>query len=197
LPGKTAVILADTVGFIRHLPHDLVEAFKSTMEEVAEADLLLHVVDSGNAERLDQMQRVNEVLAEIHADSIPQIVVFNKIDVTGEPAHAERDSAGNMARVWLSAQSGDGVDLLLAALAEHFQQQHQLQHLALPPEAGRLRASLYERFGIVTETVRESGGWLIDLSLDPTQLAWLQRQPDYREEFLLAKPAHVLAPTGS
>jgi len=197
LPGKTAVILADTVGFIRHLPHDLVEAFKSTLEEVAEADLLLHVVDSGNTERLDQMQRVNEVLAEIHADSIPQIVVFNKIDVTGEPTRVERDSAGNVARVWLSARTGDGVDLLLPALAEHFQQQHQLQHLALPPQAGRLRASLYERFDVVTETALEAGGWRIDLALDPTQLAWLRRHPDFHEEFLLAKPAHVLAPTGS
>ena len=197
LPGKTSVILADTVGFIRHLPHDLVEAFKSTLEEVAEADLLLHVVDCGNTERLDQMQRVNEVLAEISADSIPQIVVFNKIDLTGEPARVERDSAGNVARVWLSARTGDGVDLLLPALAEHFQQQHQLQHLALPPEAGRLRASLYERCDVVTETALESGGWLIDLALDPTQLAWLQRHPDFHKEFLLAKPAHVLAPTGS
>jgi len=197
LPGKTSVILADTVGFIRHLPHDLVEAFKSTLEEVAEADLLLHVVDCGNTERLDQMQRVNEVLAEISADSIPQIVVFNKIDLTGETARVERDSVGNVARVWLSAQTGDGVDLLLPALAEHFQQQHQLQHLALPPEAGRLRASLYERCDVVTETALESGGWLIDLALDPTQLAWLQRHPDFHDEFLMAKPALVLAPTGS
>ena len=84
LPGNLPVILADTVGFIRDLPHDLVEAFKSTLEEVAEAELLLHVVDAANVERLDQMQRVNEVLAEIEASAIPQIVVFNKIDLTGE-----------------------------------------------------------------------------------------------------------------
>ncbi len=197
LRGNTAIILADTVGFIRHLPHDLVEAFKSTLEEVAEAELLLHVVDSGNSERLDQMQRVNEVLTQIHADTIPQLVVFNKIDLTGGPARAERDSAGNIARVWLSARTGEGVELLQPALAEYFQRRHQALYLKLPPQAGRLRASLYERFDVVSETVPESGGWLIELMLDSAQLAWLQRHADYRAEFLLSAPPSVLAPTGS
>ncbi len=197
LPGNMAVILADTVGFIRHLPHDLVAAFKSTLEEVAEAELLLHVVDTGNSDRHDQMTRVNEVLAEIHAEVIPQLVVFNKIDLTGEPARAERDSAGNIARVWLSAQTGEGVEFLLQALAEYFQRRHQPLRLLLPPEAGRLRANVYEHLDVSNETVLDTGGWVIDLMLDAAQLVWLRSHPDFRKEFPQPVAPTVLAPTGS
>ena len=197
LPGKSAVILADTVGFIRDLPHDLVEAFKSTLEEVAEADLLLHVVDSANVERFDQMQRVNEVLTEIEASTIPQIVVFNKIDLTADAARYERDANGRISRVWVSAHSGAGMDLLQQALAEQFRHQRQRYRLLLPPEAGRLRAMLYERFDVVAETNMETGGWRMDLALEPAQFAWLRQQPDFRESYLPSEDESVLAPTGS
>ena len=197
LPGKSAIILADTVGFIRHLPHDLVEAFKSTLEEVAEADLLLHVVDSANPERLDQMQQVSKVLAEIDALSIPQIAVFNKIDLTGEAPRFERDTYGHISRVWVSARTGEGMDLLRQALAEHFRQHRQRYCLQLPPEAGRLRALLHERFDVVSEIALESGGWQVALSLEPAQFAWLQQSGDFRKTYLLAETESVLAPTGS
>ncbi len=197
LPGKAAIILADTVGFIRHLPHDLVEAFKSTLEEVTSADLLLHVVDSANPERLDQMRRVNEVLEEIDALAIPQIVVFNKIDLTGEPPRFERDSAGRVSRVWVSARSGAGMELLPQVLAEHFHRDRRRYHLQLPPQAGRLHALLHERFNVVSETAPESGGWLLELALEPSQLAWLQQQGDFRPEYLLPESESILAPTGS
>ncbi len=197
LPGKSAVILADTVGFIRNLPHDLVEAFKSTLEEVVQADLLLHVVDAANAERFDQMQRVNEVLAEIEANAIPQIIVFNKIDLTGEAPRYERDANGHIARVWVSAQTGAGMDILLQALSDHFRRDRQHYHFYLPPEAGRLRATLYERFNIVHETSPETGGWYLELALEAAQLAWLQQHADFRKEYLLPEPKSVLAPTGS
>ncbi len=197
LPGKSAIILADTVGFIRHLPHDLVEAFKSTLEEVAEADLLLHVVDSANPERLDQMQQVSKVLAEIDALSIPQIAVFNKIDLTGEAPRFERDASGHISRVWVSARTGAGMDLLREVLAEHFRQHRQRHRLQLPPEAGRLRALLHERFDVVSEIALESGGWQVALSLEPAQFAWLRQSGDFREAYLLAETESVLAPTGS
>ena len=197
LPGKSAIILADTVGFIRHLPHDLVEAFKSTLEEVAEADLLLHVVDSANPERLDQMQQVSKVLAEIDALSIPQIAVFNKIDLTGEAPRFERDAYGHISRVWVSARTGEGMDLLREGLAEHFRQHRQRYRLQLPPEAGRLRALLHERFDVVSETALESGGWQVALSLEPAQFAWLRQSGDFREAYLLAEMESVLAPTVS
>ena len=197
LPGNLPVILADTVGFIRDLPHDLVAAFKSTLEEVAEAELLLHVVDAASAERLDQMQRVNEVLAEIEASAIPQIVVFNKIDLTGEAPRLERDADGRVARVWLSALTGAGTELLLEAVAAHFRTRHRHYRLYLPPEAGRLRALLYERFNVHQESPLAAGGWQLDVTLNPEQLAWLRRQPGFEERFLPADDTHVLAPTGS
>ena len=196
LGGNTAVVLADTVGFIRHLPHDLVEAFKSTLEEVAEADLLLHVVDSANPERIDQMQRVNEVLAEINAAAIPQIVVFNKIDLSGEPARAEHVDSGTT-RVWLSAHTGEGCDLLRDALSRHFRQHQRPACLRLPANAGRLRAAIYERLDVVRERGIDDGGWLIDVSLAPSQLAWLRQHPDFDDSFLQEEHPRILAPTGS
>jgi GTP-binding protein HflX len=112
------VVLSDTVGFIRDLPHALVAAFHATLEETANADLLLHVVDSASVEREAQIDAVNAVLREIGAGDVPQIMVFNKIDLTGAPAAANRDECGNISGVFLSAASGEGLPLLRDALAE-------------------------------------------------------------------------------
>jgi len=112
------VVLSDTVGFIRDLPHALVAAFHATLEETACADLLLHVVDSASPEREAQIDAVNEVLNEIGAGDVPQIMVFNKIDLTGAPPAVNRDECGNITGVFLSAVSGQGLPLLREALAE-------------------------------------------------------------------------------
>jgi len=112
------VILSDTVGFIRHLPHGLVAAFRSTLEETAQADLLLHVVDVNSPERHDQVAEVNKVLAEIGAQKIPQIVVYNKIDLQALAAGVKRDEYGNISAVNISAKTGDGLSDLRAALIE-------------------------------------------------------------------------------
>jgi GTP-binding protein HflX len=112
------VVLSDTVGFIRHLPHGLVAAFRSTLEETAQADLLLHVVDVNSPERHDQVAEVNKVLAEIGAQNIPQIVVYNKIDLQGLEAGVKRDEYGKIASIHLSAITGAGLAELRAALAE-------------------------------------------------------------------------------
>lgn len=197
LPGNAPIVLTDTVGFVRHLPHDLVEAFKSTLEEVAEADLLLHVVDASSPERLEQMQQVNVVLAEIAASEIPQIVIFNKIDLSGEAPHAERDTQGRIARIWLSARTGQGVEQLREALSEHYRRSRQLLRLRLPPAAGRLRALLYERFDVRREEQLDSGGWRIDVELDAAKLEWLQRQSQFDPTYIVEDEARVLAPTGS
>ncbi len=116
--GRGEIVLSDTVGFIRHLPHSLVAAFRSTLEETMQADLLLHVVDASNANRDDQITEVNKVLAEIDAADIPQILVFNKIDLQDVPPSVQRDDYGRIARVFLSAKSGAGLDGLRLALAE-------------------------------------------------------------------------------
>lgn len=116
------VVVSDTVGFIRELPHQLVAAFRATLEETIHADVLLHVVDASSAVRLDQIDQVNEVLRGIGADGIRQILVFNKIDAVPELAArgeaVERDEYGNISRVFLSARTGQGLDALRAAIAE-------------------------------------------------------------------------------
>jgi GTP-binding protein HflX len=118
IEGTGQVVLSDTVGFIRHLPHGLVAAFRSTLEETAQADLLLHVVDANSSERFDQIAEVNKVLQEIDAQHIPQVLVFNKIDLQDTPAGVQRDEYGRIARIFLSAKTGAGLDELRAALAE-------------------------------------------------------------------------------
>ncbi|MFN3987936.1 MAG: ribosome rescue GTPase HflX [Rhodocyclaceae bacterium] len=112
------VVLSDTVGFIRDLPHALVAAFHATLEETANADLLLHVVDTASEDREAQIDAVNAVLAEIGAGEVPQIMVFNKIDLTQAEAAVRRDECGNISRVFLSARTGEGLGLLRDALAE-------------------------------------------------------------------------------
>jgi len=118
IEGTGQVVLSDTVGFIRHLPHGLVAAFRSTLEETAMADLLLHVVDANSPERHDQVAEVNKVLHEIDADKIPQILIYNKIDLQDLPAGVKRDEYGKIVSINLSAKTGAGIDDLRAALAE-------------------------------------------------------------------------------
>ena len=114
-----SIVVSDTVGFIRHLPHTLVAAFRATLEETVHADLLLHVVDASSADRDAQIDAVNGVLAEIGADSIPQLIVLNKIDLTSVEPHVQRDECGKIARIWASAESGAGLDSLRVALEEY------------------------------------------------------------------------------
>jgi GTP-binding protein HflX len=119
LATGNAVVLSDTVGFIRRLPHTLVAAFRATLEETARADLLLHLVDASSVNRDAQIAAVNEVLSEIGAQDIPQLLVYNKIDRTRIPARVERDEYGRIARVWISAKSGEGLSLVRLALEEY------------------------------------------------------------------------------
>ena len=114
-----AVVLSDTVGFIRRLPHTLVAAFRATLEETIHADLLLHVVDASSSDREAQIVAVNQVLSEIGADAIPQVLVFNKIDLTRVPARIERDEYGRIKRIWTSAASGEGLDSARLVLEEY------------------------------------------------------------------------------
>lgn len=197
LSGKVQLILADTVGFIRHLPHTLVEAFKSTLEEVTQASLLLHVVDNHHPEGADLMEQVNEVLNEINADSVPQIIVFNKIDLGDESPRIDRDTNGHIRKVWLSAKTGDGVDLLQQALSEYYRRSRTYHCLHLPPSAARLRAQLYDRVEIANETEDGQGGWLIGLTLDQREFNWLRAHSEYRETYLISTSTDSLAPVAS
>ncbi len=118
LAGTGNLVLSDTVGFIRDLPHGLVAAFRATLEETIQADLLLHVVDASSGVREPQIDAVNKVLAEIGADAIPQIEVWNKIDLTGVPPGLDRDEYGKIRRVCLSAKTGEGLESIIAFIRE-------------------------------------------------------------------------------
>ena len=128
VPEVGQIVVSDTVGFIKQLPHDLVEAFRATLEEAARADLLLHVVDASSALRDSQIGQVNIVLAEIGAAHLPQVLVMNKIDAAGMVPRVDRDEYGKIARVWVSAATGDGMDLVRLALSEAAQAQTTAAH---------------------------------------------------------------------
>lgn len=160
------VVLADTVGFIRHLPHKLVESFRATLEESRESDLLLHVVDACSDERDDNIFQVNEVLKEIGADQIPVMMIYNKIDLMGEvPARVERDDLAQPQAVWLSARTGAGCDLLIDALRERLSKDMVDTDLRLSPAMGQLRATFYRLQAVANEQVDEFGDWCMHVRL--------------------------------
>lgn len=159
-----AVVLADTVGFIRHLPHHLVAAFRATLEETREAALLLHVIDAADEQRPAHSEQVKGVLQEIGAAEVPQLEVYNKVDMLpGRRPRAERDRGGRVRRVWLSAATGEGLDLLIGAIREHFGDRAMRRRLLVPPSAGRLRARLYDCGYVRRESIDSSGAWLLEV----------------------------------
>ena len=165
------VVLADTVGFIRHLPHKLVEAFRATLEESSNADLLLHVIDAHEPERQLQIEQVLAVLGEIGAAEIPLLEVYNKLDLLeGIEPHIQRDADGGPERVWLSARDGRGLDLLRQAVAELLGEDLFVGTLHLPQRLGRLRAQLFAINAVQREAHDESGDMLLDLRLPRAEL---------------------------
>ncbi|MGK0498629.1 MAG: GTP-binding protein HflX [Oceanicoccus sp.] len=151
------IVLADTVGFIRHLPHKLVEAFRATLEEAAESDLLIHVIDAADEERAENIVQVEAVLKEIGADEIPVLEVYNKIDLLGAEPRIERDQQGLPRRVWLSAQQCLGLEGLTQALAELLGEDLLHGTLTLAVDQGRLRAAFYQQDVVVAEQYTEEG----------------------------------------
>ncbi len=172
------LVLADTVGFIRDLPHDLIAAFKSTLAETRDADLLLHVVDAADPEREQRMADVAAVLAEIGADDVPQVVVFNKIDRLDEGRpRLEWIDGGSTPRVWLSAAGGAGLDLLGRAIAERLAHERVQRALRLPADRGRLRARLFAA-GVVAGEHADERGWELQIDAPLSRLEPLFGLPD-------------------
>lgn len=166
LPGAGSAVLADTVGFIRHLPHDLVVAFRATLEETRDANLLLHVIDLADPNWRDNVEQVNQVLAEIDAAKVPQIQVFNKIDLLPDmQARVARNHAGAVDRVWLSVVERRGLDGLQQAISEHLFGDPVYRSLILSPEQGKLRAELYRLDAILSERIDAKGNWLISVRM--------------------------------
>lgn len=173
LPDIGPVVMADTVGFIRHLPHKLVEAFRATLEETTEATILLHIVDSHDSRRDENIEQVEEVLAEIGADDVPVLQVFNKIDLLDNfTPRIERNEEGVPVRAWVSAVTGAGLDGLYDAIVERLAEDVVHHFVLLGPADGKLRALLHEAGSVLSEEHRETGDTVLETRLQHRD--WLQ-----------------------
>jgi GTP-binding protein HflX len=176
LPNKMQLVLIDTVGFIQQLPHDLVAAFRATLEETKQADLLLHVVDATDPDRLQKITQVNQVLTEIDAHQVPQVLIYNKIDaLKGETAHLEHDESGKIHKVWLSAVTGSGLELLSQTLmARLFEQPLQLW-VRLPLHSQLVRAKLFKLAVVLQEQFADNGDSLLEIQIQSRDFSQLQK----------------------
>jgi len=158
LPEIGSIILADTVGFIRHLPHDLVEAFYATLEEICEANLLLHVVDANDERREANIRQVHDVLEKIGGDTVPEVLIYNKIDLccTIHPG-IDRNANQEIYRVWISAKTGAGIEALKNAIKERVGADMVQESLSITPKDFRLRAILYQMGAVISEQTLEDG----------------------------------------
>ena len=175
LPGGTAVVVADTVGFIRELPHELVAAFQSTLTEARAATLLLHVVDASNPRRDEQIAQVDAVLEEIGARAIPQLLLYNKIDRLDGAPRLERDADGRASAVWISGEKRLGLELLAAALAERLARLARRARVRVPAAAGALRSRLYAAHAVRTEVTGDDGSIELAVELPDHELLLLAR----------------------
>lgn len=175
-----SLILADTVGFINHLPHELVAAFRATLEETCEADLILHVVDSDDELRNDRIDQVNQVLESIGAESVPQIMVMNKCDLTDVVPRVDApgiDSGNeNLTVVWLSAKTGNGVGLLKEVLTDHFSGDLVEGTIEIAPHNGVIRARLYSFGAVLDESIDEKGFSILKVSLSQKHYSQLCKE---------------------
>jgi len=175
LPGGGKFVLADTVGFVRDLPHELIAAFESTLEETRESRLLLHVIDVADPAHAERVEQVDKVLGEIGASHLPLIQVYNKADILGIDPRLERAETGMPARVWLSAATGAGTGLLLDAIEEYLHREIVGGTVRLTVRQSKLRALLYDRARVVRERNLEDGGWEIEVEMDRGDFLDLQR----------------------
>ncbi len=165
LPDGGEVVIADTVGFVRDLPHELIAAFRSTLQEAREADLILHLIDASDPNRWQRVRQVNAVLMELDADRVPQIRVYNKIDKLDRPPRVTNNSHGQGRAVWLSAVTGEGISLLLDAIGHRLSRTKVNGTVRLKASQGRQRALLFEMGAVVREKPADEGGWILEVEL--------------------------------
>ncbi len=170
LSQDVTVILADTVGFIRHLPHDLVTAFRSTLQETSEAQLLLHIIDSADPNRDANINEVDKVLTQINANEIHCIHIMNKIDLTGTKPRIDFADDGKVKRIWISVEAEKGIDLLKQTLIDLFREKMIEGQLTLTPADARVRARLFEIGAIRNETIDEEGHFQLKISISRRDL---------------------------
>jgi GTP-binding protein HflX len=187
LPGGAGIVVADTVGFIRELPHELVAAFQSTLQEARSAQLLVHLIDAADARRDEYTGQVNAVLAEIGAGALPQLLVYNKIDRLDLEPRIERDAAGAVRQVWISAAQSRGIELLKEAIAERLELRAQRGWLRLPAGAGALRAHLFAGGAVREERTEHDGAMRLLIELPPKAMAAIARKPGVKLTLLPAE----------
>jgi GTP-binding protein HflX len=191
------VVLADTVGFVRDLPHELIAAFRSTLQEAREADLILHVIDASDPNRWQRVRQVNSVLRELEADQIPQIRVYNKIDKLDRKPRMTSNRDGEGRAVWLSAVSGEGLPMLRDAIAYRLRQKTLHRYLRLNPGQGRQRAKLFEMGAVLSEEALDDGGWSLELKMAEKDLQRFLKRESLADEQLVLARAETPAPAAN
>ena len=184
LPDGSHVILVDTVGFVRDLPHELIAAFRSTLQETREADLILHLIDASDPDRWQRVRQVNAVLKELDADQVPQIRVYNKIDKLDRKPRQTNNRRGEGRAVWLSAVTGEGIPLLPQVIGDRLRRKKVNGTIRLKPSQGRLRAVLFEMRAVSEETALEDGGWLLGLNLGEREFSRLLKRENLSADIL-------------
>jgi len=166
LPAAGEAVVADTVGFIQDLPHELVAAFKSTLEETRQANVLLHVVDASDNDNGDKIEQVEDIIEQIGAQEIPSIIVMNKIDEMSDcHPRVDKDYAGNIYRVWLSAHTGEGIDLLYQTLSERLSGMMTCAGIQLDVQSAYIRSEIHKVGFIKKEKMNEFGQWLLEINV--------------------------------
>ena len=195
LPEGEHVVLADTVGFVRDLPHELVAAFKSTLQEAREADLIVHLIDASDPNRWQRVRQVNSVLKQLDAEKIPQIRVYNKIDKLDRKPRMTNNLSGQGRAVWLSAVTGEGLPMLKDAIANRLRQKTTRRTIHLKTDQGRQRAKLFDLGAVFNEEVMEDGSWKIDLRMAEKDLRRYLKRENLSIDQL--EPAPVVAATAA
>jgi len=184
LPDDSHAILVDTVGFIRDLPHELIAAFRSTLQETKEADLILHLIDASGADRWQRVRQVNAVLKELDADQVPQIRVYNKIDKLDRRPRLTSNRRGEGRAVWVSAVTGEGIPSLPEVIGDRLRGKKVNGTIRLKPSQGRLRAVLFDLGAVQQETALEEGGWLLELYLGEREFLRLLKRENLPADIL-------------
>ena len=192
LPDGTVIVLADTVGFVRDLPHELIAAFRSTLQEAREADLILHMIDASDSNRWQRVRQVNSVLKQLDADRVPQIRVYNKIDILDRRPRVTNNRNGEGRAVWLSAATGEGIPMLLDAIGDRLCRKTLHRVIHLQPSQGRQRAKLFELGAVLNEENGDDGSWILELKMSERDLMRFMKQEKLAPELL--EPVPVINP---
>ena len=193
LPDAREVVLADTVGFVRDLPHELIAAFRSTLQEAREADLILHLIDASDGNRWQRVRQVNSVLKQLDADNVPQIRVYNKIDKLDRKPRVTNKRAGEGRAVWLSAATGEGIPMLLEAIGARLRRKTVHGIIRLQPTQGRQRAKLFDIGAVLKEEACDDGGWILELKMPEADLLRFLKREKVSADQLEPMPAQAPA----